>query len=146
MGCEGSAIRRPRSEAIPAVDRFIAARIERHLGHAAAAAARRREHLTGAAGAVAAATAAAAVPAHLLARLTAVGTAIGLVLEAFLLVKGLFARTENELATTVHTVELFIYVHETRNSLDSTDNQVDESSNLVWRLCDFWHAGPCQWS
>jgi hypothetical protein len=36
-----------------------------------------------------------------------------------LLVKPLFARTEDKLAPAVHTVEHFIDVHETRNSLDS---------------------------
>jgi hypothetical protein len=35
-------------------------------------------------------------------------------LKAFLFVKPLFARTENELSSAVHTVEHFIYVHEKR--------------------------------
>ena len=52
--------------------------------------------------------------AHGLARLTAIGAAIGLVLESFLLVKALFAGTENELAPAIYTVEGFIYVHEVR--------------------------------
>src|SRR5215469_7359452 len=116
-----SAIRRTRGEAIPAIDRFVAARIERHFRHAAAVAARRREHLTRTAGALAAA----AAGAHLLARLTAIRTAVRFGLETFLLVKALFARTEDELASAVHTVEHFIYVHETRNSLENSADGVD---------------------
>jgi hypothetical protein len=114
-GLIGSAIRGPRCEAIPAIDRFVAARIERHLSDAAALAARRREHFPG----TSAALTAAAAGAHLLARLAAIRTAIWLVLKTFLLVKALFARTEDELTSTVHTVEHFIYVHEMRNSLET---------------------------
>ena len=47
---------------------------------------------------------------------TAIGTTVGLVLEAFLLVELLFTGTKDELAATIHTVQHFIYVHETRNS------------------------------
>jgi len=95
------AIRWAGGEAIPAVDRFIAARIERHLRHAAALAARRCEHLARAAGALAAAVPT-AIAAHLLARRTAVGASVGFVLKAFLLVKGLFAGTEDEWTSAVH--------------------------------------------
>jgi hypothetical protein len=102
-------------EAVAAVHRFIAARIERDLGYAAALAAGRLEHFTRTATAAAAAFAAAGVAgAHGLARLTAIRTTVRLVLKAFLLVKTLFARTEDELASAVDTVEHFIYVHETR--------------------------------
>jgi hypothetical protein len=67
------------------------------------------------AAATAAALAAALIAgAHGLTRLTAVGTTVRLVLKAFLLVKTLFARTEDELTSTVDTVKHFIYVHETR--------------------------------
>jgi hypothetical protein len=37
-------------------------------------------------------------------------------LEAFLFVELLFSGAKDELAATVHTVQHFIYVHETRNS------------------------------
>ena len=150
-----SAIRRTRGEAIPAIDRLVAARIERHFRHAAAVAARCREHLTRTAGALAATAAAAG--AHLLARLTAIRTAVRFILKTFLLVKALFARTEDELASTVHTVEHFIYVHETRNSLENSADGVDflrrgepsrESDHvtraaLMPRFCDPGGAGPC---
>ena len=115
-----SAIGRPRCKAIATVDRLIAARVERDLGDAAAVAARCREHLARAAGALAAAHSTATGP-HLLAGLTAVGAAVWLVLKAFLLVKALFARTEDKLTSAVHTVEHFIYVHETRNSLETLE-------------------------
>ena len=110
-----SAIRRTRGEAIPAIDRFVAARIKRHFRNSAAVAARCRKHLPGASATLAAGPAG----AHLLARLTAIRTAIRLVLKTLLFVKALFARTEYKLAPAVHTVEHFIDVHETRNSLDS---------------------------
>src|SRR5579883_831352 len=146
-----SAIRRPRGKAIPAIDRFIAARVERNFRYAAALAARRREHLARASRALAAD---AAGRTHLLARLPAVGTAIRLVLEAFLLVKALFARTEDELASAVHTVEHFINVHENRNSLDSAAVWTSKTGkprirprgreqHSVPRFCDLGRAGPC---
>jgi hypothetical protein len=101
-------------EAVAAVYRFIAARVERDFGYGAALTARRLEHFPRTAASAAAFAAALIAGAHGLARLTAIGTAVGLVLEAFLLVKALFARSEGELASTVDTVEHFIYVHETR--------------------------------
>jgi hypothetical protein len=100
-------------EAVAAIHRFVAARIERNLGYAAALTARRLEHFTGTAAAPLTAAARIAGP-HGLAGLPAIGTPVWLILKAFLLVKTLFARTEDELASTVDTVKHFIYVHETR--------------------------------
>ena len=111
-------------ETIAAKHRLITTRVERNFRYAAAVAARRREHLTRTAGTLAAATAAAA-GAHLLARLAAIRTTVRLILKTFLLVKALFARTEDKLASAVHTVEHFIYVHETRNSLGNSADGVD---------------------
>jgi hypothetical protein len=100
-------------EAIATIHRFVAARIEWHLGDAAALAARRSEHFTGTSAARAvAAPAPRIVATHGLASLSAIGTAIGFVLEAFFLVKALFAGTENEFPPAIDTVEGFIYVHE----------------------------------
>jgi hypothetical protein len=90
-----------RGEAIPAIDRFIATRIERHLRHAAALAAGRRKHLARTPRALAAAVPA-TIAAHRLARRSAVGATVGFVLEAFLLVEGLFAGTEDEGTSTVN--------------------------------------------
>jgi hypothetical protein len=71
--------------------------------------------MAAAATAFAAATATAAIGgAHGFAGLAAVLTAVGFVLETLLLVKPLLAGTEDELASTIHTVEHFISVHETR--------------------------------
>jgi hypothetical protein len=112
------AIRGPRREAIPAIHRLVAARIERNLRYATALTARRSEHFTW----TAAATFATALirRTHGFARLTTIGATVRLVLKTFLLVKALFARAEDELTSAVYTVEHFIDVHETRNSLDST--------------------------
>jgi hypothetical protein len=99
-------------ETVAAIDRFITAWIERNFGDATALAASCGEHLARTAGAAFAASRAART--HRFASLTAIRTTIRFVLEAFLLVKALFARTENELTSTVHTVEHFIYVHEKR--------------------------------
>jgi hypothetical protein len=105
--------RRSQLEAIAAIDRFVAARIERHLGNAATLVAGGRKHFAGTSTARAVATPApGAAGAHSFASLPAIGTAVGLVLETFLLVKALFAGTENELAPAIDTVERFIYVHE----------------------------------
>jgi hypothetical protein len=82
-------------------------------------AARRREHFTWTATSGAFATALIR-RAHGFARLTTVGATVRLVLKTFLLVKALFTGTEDELTSAVYTVEHFIDVHETRNSLDST--------------------------
>jgi hypothetical protein len=112
---ERSAIRRTRGEAVPAVHRLIAARIEWNLGYSAALAARSGEHLARTSRpAFATAAVTTAGVRHLLAGLTAIGAPIRLVLETFLLVKPLFAGAKNELASTVDTVEHFIYVHGTR--------------------------------
>jgi hypothetical protein len=76
------------------------------------------EHLTRAAAASALthAPAPAVLRAHRFACGATVGATIGLVLEAFLLVELLFTGAKYELAATIHTVQHFIYVHETRNS------------------------------
>jgi hypothetical protein len=101
-------------EAVAAVHGLIPSRIERDFGHAAALAAGRGEHFARTSAAtLATASAALIVGPHGLASLAAVGATVGFVLEAFLLVKALFARTKDELTSTVHTVEHFIYVHET---------------------------------
>jgi hypothetical protein len=97
-------------EAIAAVHRLIAARLERHLGNAAALAARGLVHFT-ALTAAAAHTGSAACIAHLLARLTAIGTTVRFVLETFAGVELLLAGRERELASTVHAVQHFINVH-----------------------------------
>jgi hypothetical protein len=101
-------------EAVAAVYRLIAAGIERNFGYAAALTARRREHLARTAAAALAPAAALIARAHGLTRLTAIRTAVGLILKPFLLVKTLFAGAEDELTSAVDTVEHFIYVHETR--------------------------------
>jgi hypothetical protein len=97
-------------EAIAAVYRFVAARLERLFRDAAALAAGGLEHFAALTAAAAHACAAAAV-AHLLARLTAIRTTIGLVLKTFAGVELLFAGRERELASTVHAVQHFINVH-----------------------------------
>jgi hypothetical protein len=96
-------------EAIAAVHRLVAARLERHLGNAAALAARGLVHFT-ALTAAHAGSAARAV-AHLLTRLTAIGTTVRFVLETFAGVELLLAGRERELASTVHAVQHFINVH-----------------------------------
>jgi hypothetical protein len=101
-------------EAVTAIHRLIAAGVERDFRYTAALAARSGEHFTRASAAAFTAATALVARAHGLARLAAIRTTIRLVLEAFLLVKALFARTENKLPTAVDTVEHFICVHETR--------------------------------
>jgi hypothetical protein len=98
-------------ETIAAIDRFVTAWIERDFGDASALAASCGKHLPRTTAPLAAAC---ATRTHRFASLTAIRTAIRLVLKAFLFVKPLFARTENELSSAVHTVEHFIYVHEKR--------------------------------
>jgi hypothetical protein len=96
-------------EAIAAVHRFVAARLERHLCYAAALAARSLEHFT--ALTAAHSGSAAGTRAHLLTRLTAIGTTIRFVLETFACVELLFTSGERELPAAVHTVQHFINVH-----------------------------------
>ena len=107
-------------EAVATVHRLVAARIEWNFGNVPAVAARRLEHFARtSAAAFAHAHAAAVLRAHCFARRAAIRTTVGLVLEAFLLVELLFTGAKYELAAAIHTVQHFIYVHETRNSLDS---------------------------
>src|SRR5262245_3227488 len=124
-------------EAVGAVDRLVAARLERHLGLAAAARAGRREHLAArpvvaaavaaraavvaaaeavAAGrvAVAAAAAAAATTALHLARAPALRAATGLVGQAAALVELLLPGGECELLTTVAAGQGPVLKHRTR--------------------------------
>jgi hypothetical protein len=101
-------------ETIATIHRFIAARIERHFRDATALTAGRGEHFSRSTAPHAIAAAARIVGAHRFARLSAIGTAVRLVLKTLLLVKALFAGTKNELAPAIDTVERFIYVHEVR--------------------------------
>jgi hypothetical protein len=96
-------------EAIAAVYRLIAARLERHLGNAAALAARGLIHFAALAAAHTGSTARAR--AHLLASLTAIGATVRFVLETFAGIELLFTGSERELPSAVHTVQHFIDVH-----------------------------------
>src|SRR6185437_14213745 len=87
-----------RGEAVAAIDRLVSARLERHLGNAAALAARRLEHL-------AMAASAAALRAARLAGGAAVAAAIGLIREALHRIEFLFAGGEGELASAIHAGE-----------------------------------------
>jgi hypothetical protein len=103
------AVGRSRLKAIAAVHRLIAARLERNFRYAAALAAGGLEHFT------ALAAAHSGTPtrrvAHLLARLTAIGTTVRFVLETFAGVKLLLTGRERELTSAIHTVQHFINVH-----------------------------------
>src|SRR5205085_11382241 len=91
------------TEAIRAVDRLIAARLERHARLAAAGGARSGEELARAAAAAEAAAAAVAAPVPLLPALgAATGAAARLVRKAFLGVELLFPRREHERAAAVN--------------------------------------------
>jgi hypothetical protein len=96
-------------EAIAAVHRLIAARLERHLGYAAALAARGLEHFT--ALSAAHTGSASGTRTHLLASLTAIGATVRFVLETFAGIELLFTSGERELTPAVHTVQHFIDVH-----------------------------------
>jgi hypothetical protein len=97
-----------RLEAIAAVHRLVAARLERHFGNAAALAARGLVHFPALA---AAHTGPAGTRAHLLARLAAVGATVGFVLETLAGVELLLSGRERELTSAIHTVQHFINVH-----------------------------------
>jgi hypothetical protein len=101
-------------ETVSAINGFVTAWIERHFGDAAALAARRSEHFARTSAGYAVAVRSGIVSPHGFASLTAIRTTIGLVLETLLLVKALFAGTEDELTPAIDTVEAFIYVHEER--------------------------------
>jgi len=93
-------------ETIAAIYRLVAARLKWHFGYAAALAARGLEHFT-----VTLAARTAAARAHLLARLPAIWTTVGLILKTFGGVELLLAGRERELTSTVNTVQTFIDVH-----------------------------------
>jgi hypothetical protein len=89
-------------EAIAAVDRLIAARLERHFGRASAAAACRTEHLAlTAAEATATAAISAACGTAGLTCLTAIGAAIWFVLEALLSVEFLLTGCKCKLRAAI---------------------------------------------
>jgi hypothetical protein len=90
-------------ETIAAIHRLVAARLKWHFRYAAALAARGLEHFTVAL--------AAARRAHLLARLPAIRTTVGLILKTFGGVELLLSSRECELTSTVNTVQTFIDVH-----------------------------------
>jgi hypothetical protein len=100
-----------RLEAIAAIHRLVSPRLERHFGYAAALAARGLVHLPALTAAAAHPGPAAGLGTHLFARLTAIRTAVGLVLKTFAGVKLLFACSESELASAVNAVQHFINVH-----------------------------------
>jgi len=82
--------------------------LERHFGYAAALAARGLKHFTGA---LAAPRAAAALRTHGFARLTAIRTAVGLILKTFGGVELLFTGRKRKFTSTVNTIQTFIGVH-----------------------------------
>jgi hypothetical protein len=96
-------------EAIAAVHRLVAARLERHFGNAAALAARGLVHFAALTAAHSAATA--RTRAHLLTSLTAIGATIGFILETLAGVELLLTCRERELTSAIHTVQHFINVH-----------------------------------
>ncbi len=85
-------------KAIAAVNRTIISGLERHSCLAAAGSAGSSEELTGSAGSV-------------LASVTASLAALGLVLEAALCVKFLFAGGENKLSTALFANQSLVFVH-----------------------------------
>lgn len=117
-------VRPPRSKAVAAVDRLVAARLKWNLRYFAAAAARSLEHLAFAtsaaviaaasAGIAAAATAAAALTALSLAGGAAIGATAWLISKAFRCVEFLFACRKGKRCGAIHAVEGLVSVH--RNS------------------------------
>jgi hypothetical protein len=103
------AVARTRLEAIAAIHRLVAARLERNFRNAAALAAGGLEHFT--ALSAAHTGSAARTRAHLLARRTAIGTTVRLVLEAFAGIELLLTGSKCELPSAVHTIQHFINVH-----------------------------------
>jgi hypothetical protein len=90
-------------EAVAAVNRLVAARLERHFGRTSAAAACRAEHLalSTAETATAAAAIAAACSTAGLTSLTAIGAAIWFVLEAFLSIEFLLTGSKCKLCAAI---------------------------------------------
>ena len=89
------------SVAIAAINRSVTARLERDLGACTALGASRGEHL--ARGSITAICVAISLPC-----LTAFGTTLGLVGEAFILEKFLFLGTESKCRATIGTLEGFV--------------------------------------
>jgi hypothetical protein len=96
---------------IAAVDRLIAARLERYLSDAAALAASRLIHFPALTAAAAHSGPAAATRTHLFACLTAIGATVGLVLKTFAGIELLLTGSERELTSAIHTIQHFIDVH-----------------------------------
>jgi hypothetical protein len=109
-----SAVRTARLEAVAAIDRFVAARLERHFGRLSALAAGRLEHLAWATRAasvrVASVRTAAAGTTLCLARGSAVGAAIGLVLEALRGEELLFACREAKGVPAINAGQGFVRI------------------------------------
>jgi hypothetical protein len=99
-----------RREAVAAVNRFVAARLERYFRYAAALAAGRLEHF--ALSAAAATRTAAAAAAGSFARCAAIAATAGLIRKAFARIEFLFACREREAASAIDASEGFIAVHE----------------------------------
>jgi hypothetical protein len=101
----GGLVRALLLEAVAAVNRLVAARLERHFGRTSAAAACRAEHLALTAAETAAAAAAAAIAAACstagLTSLTAIGAAIWFVLEAFLSIEFLLTGSKCKLCAAI---------------------------------------------
>jgi len=107
------AVRTARLEAVAAVHRLVAARLERHFGRLSALAAGRLEHLARATRAASVRTTTAAAPAGTalhLARSTAVGATIGLVLEALRGKEFLFAGLEGKGGPAINAGQGFIRI------------------------------------
>ncbi|HEV3092781.1 MAG TPA: hypothetical protein VGX91_15175 [Candidatus Cybelea sp.] len=99
----------PASEAVAAIDRFVASRLERDFRDAAALAARRFEHLALASAHTASAAAVRGTSGFT--RCAAIRAAAGLVGEALHCEKLLFARSEWELLSAIHASEHFVCIH-----------------------------------
>jgi hypothetical protein len=101
-----------RREAITAIYRLVAARLERYLGILAARAARNIEHFACSAAAVCSARGAESSAAAFggLARRAAIGATIGLVLKAFASEELLFSRAEDKFRTAIGAGQFFINI------------------------------------
>ena len=106
------AVGRTRLEAVAAIHRLVAARLERNFRHTAALAAGRAEHLALAAAAeAAAASAALTATARRFTRGAAIRTTVRLVGKALHGEELLLAGRKRELTRTIDTVQIFILVH-----------------------------------
>src|SRR5581483_9511306 len=104
----GLAVTRPGRETVPAVYRFVAARLKRNLCHAAALAAGSPEHL---ALGVAAATRSAAAAAGGFTCSATVAASTRFVCKSFTRKELLFARREGKRASAIDAVKGFVGVH-----------------------------------